>query len=159
MGRTKPNRRPRRPRPALKCARCHTPAPPDWTAPDAADWSGKWEHGQLRFLVCPPCHTPTETAEAEINGAAVKVGMEEGGQFQADPVICLTGTRDAPGEVLYGRDHLRRIATRGTIEDLGIVERLPAGTRCVAAPGGVLIYRPQSCTPPPSSPPASSRAE
>ncbi|MFJ3877178.1 hypothetical protein ACIPW5_06945 [Streptomyces sp. NPDC090077] len=86
-----------------------------------------------------------ETAEAELNAAAVTVGKEAGGHFTADPVLCLTGTRAEPGTVLYGRNHLSRIMLYGPDDGLGVVEHFLVGTRCVPTVGGVMIYLPQAC--------------
>ncbi|EFL19914.1 hypothetical protein [Streptomyces sp. C] len=132
----------------LECGRCRKPAPQDWTSPEATDWSGRWERGRLAFVLCPPCHSPVEVAEAELNAVGIAVAQDQGGRFLADPVVCLTGTWDAPGQVLYGRDHLQRIMATGTINGLGVVERLPVGTRCVATAGGVLIYERAVAAPP-----------
>ncbi|MFD0354343.1 hypothetical protein ACFVHW_11475 [Streptomyces sp. NPDC127110] len=73
------------------------------------------------------------------------VGKEAGGRFAADPVVCLTGTRADPGTVLYGRDHLHRVRLDGPVDGLGVIEELPAGTRCVPTVGGVMIYPPTAC--------------
>ncbi|RSS53544.1 hypothetical protein EF912_18125 [Streptomyces sp. WAC07061] len=73
------------------------------------------------------------------------IGTEAGGRFAADPVLCLMGTRTAPGTVLYGRDHLQRIRLDGPVDGLAVVEELPVGTRCVPTVGGVMIYPPTAC--------------
>ncbi|MFE1554274.1 hypothetical protein ACFW6V_04690 [Streptomyces sp. NPDC058734] len=88
---------------------------------------------------------PLESAEAELNAAAVTVGKEAGGRFAADPVVCLTGTRADPGSVLYGRDHLQRIVLDGPVDGLDVIEDLPPETRCVPTAGGVMIYPPTAC--------------
>lgn len=129
----------------LECGRCGTRAPRDWSSAEAEDWSGRYEGGRLVLIVCPPCHTPVETAQAKLNAAAVTIGTEAGGRFAADPVLCLTGTRAVPGTVLYGRDHLQRIVLDGPVDGLAVVEELPVGTRCVPTVGGVMIYPPPAC--------------
>ncbi|MFG3532678.1 hypothetical protein ACGF8B_39095 [Streptomyces sp. NPDC047917] len=59
-----------------------------------------------------------------------------------DPVLCITGTLENPGTVLYGRDHLQRISAAGQAENLCLVSQLPTETRCVPIPGGVMVYLP-----------------
>lgn len=80
MGRMKAGRT-RRAR--LACGRCGQRAPRDLTSEDAEDWSGRYEGGRLALVVCPSCHSPVETAEAELNAAAVMIEAEAGGRFAA----------------------------------------------------------------------------
>ncbi|MQS17648.1 hypothetical protein F7Q99_37035 [Streptomyces kaniharaensis] len=131
--------------PLKRCARCPRRAPKDWTK--AVDWSGKWEKGQLKFLVCPDCQTAGEHAESEVNAAHLMVQREDahqgGGEFLPDPVVCMTGTTARPGEILYGGTHLRQALLTGQSQQLWVVEGLPLGTRCVASVGGVMVYRPR----------------
>lgn len=94
------------------------------------------------LIVCPPCQTPLENAAAEANDAELAVARADGGRFLPDPVLCITGTLEDPGTVLYGRNHLQRIRTAGQAENLGLVSRLPADTRCVPIVGGVMVYLP-----------------
>ncbi|MET9957458.1 hypothetical protein ABZ135_38725 [Streptomyces sp. NPDC006339] len=127
----------------LRCSRCGCFAPRDLTSKAAENWSGKWVEGRLAVIVCPPCQTPLENAEAAANEAEVTVRRAEGGTFLPDPVLCITGTTlEDPGTVLYGRDHLQRIRARGQAENLGLVSDLPLDTRCVPIVGGVMIYPP-----------------
>jgi hypothetical protein len=95
-------------------------------------------------MICPGCQTPADSAEAEANAAELRVAAEDGAQFVADPVICMTGTMAAPGVILYGEDHLRRVLRTGQAENLGAIEQLPPGTRCVPTVGGVMIHPPRS---------------
>ncbi|MFJ1837928.1 hypothetical protein ACIOJ9_29165 [Streptomyces sp. NPDC088175] len=81
-----------------------------------------------------------ENAAAEANGAELTVARADGGQFLPDPVLCITGTLEDPGTVLYGHEHLQRISEAGA-EYLGFVQ-LPADTRCVPIIGGVMVYLP-----------------
>ncbi|MGW4163477.1 hypothetical protein [Streptomyces sp. NPDC004788] len=82
-----------------------------------------------------------ENAAAEANGAELAVALADGGRFLPDPVLCITGTMEDPGTILYGRDHLQRIRAAGQAEHLGVVQ-LPADTRCVPITGGVMAYLP-----------------
>ncbi|MFI6530679.1 hypothetical protein [Streptomyces uncialis] len=52
----------------------------------------------------------------------------------------MTGTMTDPRTILYGDDHLRRVLRTGQAENLGAIEGLPQGTRCVPTVGGVLIH-------------------
>ncbi|WP_438297195.1 hypothetical protein [Streptomyces sp. HUAS TT7] len=126
----------------LRCGRCKRPAP-DLTSKAAENWNGKWENGRLALVLCPPCQTSAESAEAEINAAGRNVGTADGGQFVPDPVLCLTGTMERPGTVLYGRDHIQRIVLTGQAVGLTLIENLSADTRCVSMAGGVMIYLPR----------------
>ncbi|MFJ2154457.1 hypothetical protein ACIOHB_37680 [Streptomyces microflavus] len=132
----------------LRCHRCGCYAPRDLTSRAAENWNGKWEDGRLALVLCPPCQTPLENAEAEANDAELAVARADGGQFLPDPVLCITGTLEDPGTVLYGRDHLQRISTVEQAEDLCLVPRLPADTRCVPIAGGVMLYLPSQQTAP-----------
>ncbi|WP_405479783.1 hypothetical protein [Streptomyces anulatus] len=125
----------------LRCHRCGCYAPKNLTSKAAENWSGKWEAGRLTLILCPQCQTPLENAAAEANDAELAVARADGGQFLADPVLCITGTMEDPGAILYGRDHLQRISGAGQAENLGVV-RLPADTRCVPIVGGVMVYVP-----------------
>ncbi|WP_124270847.1 hypothetical protein [Streptomyces sp. ADI96-02] len=88
-----------------------------------------------------------ENAAAEANDAELAVARADGGQFLPDPVLCITGTMEDPGSILYGRDHLQRISVAGEAENLGVVQ-LPPDTRCVPITGGVMVYLPgQQVTP------------
>lgn len=127
----------------LRCGRCGDAAPQDLTSADAADWAARWQDGRLTEVTCPKCQTPLDAAEAEANGAQLRVAAEDGAHFVPDPVVCMTGTVDDPGTVLYGADHLRRIQRTGQAEHLAAVEHLPEDTRCVPSPGGVLIHLPR----------------
>ncbi|MFF8717182.1 hypothetical protein ACF07T_38005 [Streptomyces sp. NPDC015184] len=69
----------------------------DLTSKAAENWSGKWEGGRLVLILCSLCQTPVEHAAAEANGAELTVGRVDGGKFLADPVLCITGTLEAPG--------------------------------------------------------------
>ncbi|MER6723386.1 hypothetical protein [Streptomyces halstedii] len=82
-----------------------------------------------------------ENAAAEANDAELAVARADGGRFLPDPVLCITGTMEDPGTILYGRDHLQRISAAGQAEDLSIVQ-LPVETRCVPIVGGVMVYLP-----------------
>ncbi|MFF8506405.1 hypothetical protein ACF07L_38075 [Streptomyces anulatus] len=126
----------------LRCGRCGNDVPGDLTSPDAADWNAQWEAGRATRLICPGCQTPADSAAAEANAAELRVAAEDGAQFVADPVICMTGTMTDPGAILYGHDHLRRVLRTGQVESLGAIEGLPPGTRCVPTVGGVLIHPP-----------------
>ncbi|MEV7856809.1 hypothetical protein [Streptomyces sp. NPDC088183] len=95
-------------------------------------------------MICPRCQTPADSAAAEANAAELRVAAEDGAQFVADPVICMTGTMTDPGTILYGDDHLCRVLRTGQTENLGAIEGLPPGTRCVPTAGGVLIHPPLS---------------
>ncbi|MFJ2568995.1 hypothetical protein ACIOYT_01050 [Streptomyces halstedii] len=125
----------------LRCHRCGCYAPKDLTSKAAENWSGKWEAGRLTHILCPPCQTPLENAAAEANDAELAVARADGGQFLPDPVLCITGTMEDPGTVLYGHNHLQRIRVAGQGENLGVVQ-LPADTRCVPIVGGVVVYLP-----------------
>lgn len=127
----------------MRCERCRRPAPVDLRSKAAEGWNGKWEAGSLAFVLCPVCQTSAESAEAEINAAALTVGTEDGGKFMADPVLCLTGTLAEPGTVLYGHDHLQRIAQTGQAVELTLIEQMPPATRCVPMAGGVMVYPPR----------------
>uniref|UniRef100_UPI002F9169F2 hypothetical protein n=1 Tax=Streptomyces sp. NBC_01553 TaxID=2975877 RepID=UPI002F9169F2 len=83
-------------------------------------------------------------------GAAVVpgAGIAGGGTFLADPVLCITGTLEDPGTVLYGRDHLQRISAAGQAESVRLVSQLPTETRCAPIPGGVMVYLPGQQTAP-----------
>ncbi|MFJ7004220.1 hypothetical protein ACIQWY_29945 [Streptomyces albidoflavus] len=142
MGRDKrqPTGRGRR---RLRCHRCGCYAPKDLTSKAGENWSARWEGGRVALVLCPLCQTPAENAEAEANAAGLTVGGADGGQFLADPVLCITGTPENPGAILYGRAHLLRISAAGQAENLAVVSELPPGTRCVPMPGGVLIYPPR----------------
>ncbi len=131
----------------LKCARWGAPPPRDLRSEESADWSAQWEKGRLAWLICPGCQTPTDAAEAEANAAELRVARKAGGQFVADPVLCMTGTMDAPGTILYGEDHIQRVLLTGQAENLKAVEHLPQGTRCVPTVGGVLIHLPAKVQP------------
>jgi hypothetical protein len=124
------------------CGRCRRDAPRDLRSKDAEDWNAQWRKGELVLLLCPSCQTPEEFVEAEVNAAELRAGVEDGGQFVADPVICMTGSVN-DGTVLYGHDHLKRVVLTGQAANLQLVERLPEGTRCVATVGGVMIYLPR----------------
>lgn len=128
----------------LKCGRCGRPAPPDLKSPAAADWSGQWTDGRLTLVICPDDQTPADSAEAEANAAELRVQRQDGGQFFADPVICMTGTMGQPGQILYGHDHLRRVLVSGKSEAISALEDLPADTRCVPTVGGVMVHLPGS---------------
>ncbi|NYE44857.1 hypothetical protein [Streptomyces fulvorobeus] len=80
---------------------------------------------------------------AEVNGIEVAAGQADGGRYLPDPVLCITGTLEDPGTVLYGRDHLQRISVAGQAETVALVQ-LPADTRCVPITGGVMVYLPGS---------------
>ncbi|MFJ3533812.1 hypothetical protein [Streptomyces sp. NPDC090132] len=127
--------------PVLRCARCGACAPVDLTSSAAEGWTGTWEAGRLAQILCPLCQTPLEHAAAEANGAEVAVARAEGGTFLPDPVLCITGTMEDPGTVLYGRAHLQRISAAGRAEHLSVQE-LPDGARCVPVTGGVVVYLP-----------------
>ncbi len=127
----------------LRCGRCGNEAPGDLTSADAADWNVRWQAGCPSGVICPGCQTPADAAEAEANAAELRVAAEDGGRFFADPVICMTGTMADPGTILYGEDHLRRVFRTGQAENLGAIEQLPPGTRCVPTVGGVLIHPPR----------------
>lgn len=126
----------------LRCHRCGCHAPRDLTSPAAENWSGKWEKGRLTLILCPQCQTPLENAAAEANDAELAVARADGGQFLPDPVLCVTGTLEDPGTVLYGRAHLQRIRATGQAENLCLVPQLPADTRCMPITGGVMVYLP-----------------
>lgn len=126
----------------LACGRCGSLAPNDLTGSAADSWNARWVSGRLAELICLSCQTPAESAEAEANAAELRVAAEDGGTFVPDPVICMTGTTASPDTILYGKDHLRRIARTGRAEPISAIERLPAGTRCVPTVGGVIIYQP-----------------
>ncbi|MBK3588836.1 hypothetical protein JHN49_36225 [Streptomyces sp. MBT57] len=132
----------------LRCHRCGCYAPRDLTSRAAENWNGKWEDGRLALVLCPPCQTPLENAEAEANDAELAVARADGGQFLPDPVLCITGTLEDPGTVLYGGDHLQRISTAGQAESVCLVPQLPADTRCVPIAGGVMLYLPSQQTAP-----------
>ncbi|WP_228984232.1 hypothetical protein [Streptomyces sp. DH12] len=131
----------------LRCGRCKVKAPRDLGSQAAADWNGKWVDGRLALVLCPDCQSPEESVEAEANAAELSVGRADGGVFVADPVVCTTGASVHDGEVLYGRDHLARIASTGRSAYLQLVSELPVGTRCVATVGGVMIYLPRKPAP------------
>lgn len=114
----------------------------------AENWSGKYEDGKIVLVLCPPCQTPLEHAAAEANDAELAVARADGGQFLPDPVLCITGTLEDPGTILYGRDHLQRISVAGQAENLALV-RLPADTRCEPIVGGVMVYMPDQRLPQP----------
>ncbi|OXY84692.1 hypothetical protein OG728_37175 [Streptomyces microflavus] len=57
-------------------------------------------------------------------------------------MLCITGTLEDPGTVLYGRDHLQRISVAGQAETVCLIPQLPAGTRCGPIAGGVMVYLP-----------------
>ncbi|MFD8469072.1 hypothetical protein ACFV10_28690 [Streptomyces cyaneofuscatus] len=130
-----------RTRTRLRCHRCGCYAPRDLTSKAAENWNGKWESGHLTLILCPLCQTPLENAAAEANDAELAAARADGGKFLADPVLCITGTLEDPGAVLYGRDHLQRISTAGKAENLALVQ-LPADTRCEPIVGGVMVYLP-----------------
>ncbi|MCX4902445.1 hypothetical protein OG571_46755 (plasmid) [Streptomyces sp. NBC_01369] len=121
----------------LRCSRCRCFAPKDLTSKAAENWNGKWESGRLVLILCPACQTPLENAEAAVNEAGLRAGM-----FLADPVLCITGTLEDPGTVLYGRDHLQRISAAGQAENVHLVSQLPTETHCAPIPGGVMVYLP-----------------
>ncbi|MFJ1782529.1 hypothetical protein ACIOKA_38120 [Streptomyces anulatus] len=125
----------------LRCHRCGRYAPKDLTSKVAENWNGKWEGGRLALILCPQCQTPLENAAAEANNAEMAVARADGGQFLPDPVLCITGTLEDPGTILYGRDHLQRISAAGQAENLGVVQ-LPSDTRCEPIVGGVMVYLP-----------------
>ncbi|MFD8851548.1 hypothetical protein [Streptomyces sp. NPDC059604] len=127
----------------VRCSRCGCFAPRDLTSKAAENWSGKWENGLLALILCPPCQTPLEVAATAANEAEVQAGAAEGGRFMPDPVLCITGTLDDPGTVLYGQDHLHRITAAGESENICLVSQLPTGTRCVPMVGGVMVYLPR----------------
>ncbi|MGW0121710.1 hypothetical protein [Streptomyces sp. NPDC003327] len=127
----------------LRCGRCGVWAPRDLTSKAAENWSGRCAGGQLVLVVCPRCQTTEEHTEAEVNAAEVRVGTADGGHFLADPVICTTGASVMDGVILYGHDHLNRIAATGQDLTVQLVSSLPPGTRCVATVGGVMIYPPR----------------
>ncbi|MFE3150706.1 hypothetical protein ACFXJ6_29270 [Streptomyces sp. NPDC059218] len=77
-----------------------------------------------------------------MNEAELSVKLADGGTFLADPVLCITGTPEDPGTVLYGRDHLQRISAAGQAENVHLVSQLPTETRCAPIPGGVMVYLP-----------------
>ncbi|SCD44224.1 hypothetical protein GA0115253_1004730 [Streptomyces sp. Termitarium-T10T-6] len=133
----------------LRCNRCGCYAPRDLTSKAAENWTGKWENGRLALILCPQCQTPLENAAAEANDAELAVARAGGGQFLPDPVLCITGTMDYPGTILYGRDHLQRIRVEGQAENLRLVAQLPADTRCEPITGGVMIYIPGQRVPQP----------
>lgn len=87
----------------LRCNRCGYYAPKDLTTKAAENWSGKWEKGRLTLVLCPQCQTPLENAAAEANDAELAVARADGGPFLPDPVLCITGTLEDRGTVLYGR--------------------------------------------------------
>ncbi|MFF1788305.1 hypothetical protein ACFVX9_17830 [Kitasatospora sp. NPDC058243] len=126
----------------LACRRCGRPAPDDPTGTDGEGWNGQWTAGRLAGLICPGCQTPLDVAEAEANAAELAVGQADGGHFAADPVICMNGAMSDPGAILYGADHLRRIAQTGRAEPIAVIEHLPVGTECVPTVGGVMIHQP-----------------
>ncbi|NEB42229.1 hypothetical protein [Streptomyces sp. SID14515] len=125
----------------LRCNRCGCYAPKDLTSKAAENWSGKHEGGKIVLILCPLCQTPLEHAAAEANDAELAVARADGGQFLPDPVLCITGTLENPGTVLYGRGHLQRISVGGQAENLGLVQ-LPPDTRCEPVVGGVVVYMP-----------------
>ncbi|MEV2259180.1 hypothetical protein AB0J13_11030 [Streptomyces anulatus] len=125
----------------LRCNRCGCHAPRDLASKAAENWSGKWESGRIALILCPLCQTPLENAAAEANDAELAVARAGGGKFLPDPVLCITGTLEDPGTVLYGRDHLQRISVAGQAENLALVQ-LPADTWCVPIVGGVMVYLP-----------------
>lgn len=136
------NRRPQgQTDPDLRCARCGTYAPVDLTSSAAEGWTGTWEAGRLAQILCPLCQTPLEHAAAEANDAELAVARAEGGTFLPDPVVCITGTVEDPGTVLYGRAHLQRISATEQEEPVSVQE-LPGGARCVPVTGGVVVYLP-----------------
>ncbi|MFD7499363.1 hypothetical protein ACFV8T_45265 [Streptomyces sp. NPDC059832] len=100
------------------------------------------------MILCPACQTPLENAEAAVNEAGLRAGTGDGGMFLANPVLCITGTLEDPGSVLYGRDHLQRINAAGQSENIHLVSQLPTGTRCAPIPGGVMVYLPGQQTAP-----------
>ncbi|MFJ6709300.1 MULTISPECIES: hypothetical protein [unclassified Streptomyces] len=130
-----------------RCSRCGCFAPRDLTSKAAENWNGKWEGGHLVLILCPPCQTPLENAAAAANEAELTAGRADGGKFLPDPVLCITGTLEDPGAVLYGRDHLRRISAAEQAENLCLVDQLPADTRCVPITGGVMVYLPGRAAP------------
>ncbi|WP_331756979.1 hypothetical protein OHA38_44235 [Streptomyces sp. NBC_01732] len=132
----------------LRCSRCRCFAPKDLTSKAAENWNGKWEQGRLVLILCPACQTPLENAEAAVNEAELSVKLADGGTFLADPVLCITGTLEDPGTVLYGRDHLQRIHAAGQAESVRLVSQLPTETRCAPIPGGVMVYLPGQQTAP-----------
>ncbi|MFJ6616692.1 hypothetical protein ACIQOW_03785 [Kitasatospora sp. NPDC091335] len=125
----------------LTCGRCGRTAPDNLTGADADGWNSRWEAGRMVELICPGCQNPLDAAEAEANDAELAVARQDGGQFVADPVICMTGTVTAPDVILYGEAHLRRIIQSGRAEPIPIIEHLPADTRCVPTAGGVIIHQ------------------
>lgn len=131
----------------LRCNRCGCFAPRDLTSKAAENWTGKWEGGRLALILCPLCQTPLENAAAEANDAALAVAQADGGKFLPDPVLCITGTMEDPGTVLYGRDHLQRISAAGQAENVALVAQLPSDTRCVPIVGGVMVYLPGQAAP------------
>lgn len=96
---------------------------------------------QDRAHPVPAVPDPLENAAAEANDAELAVARAGGGKFLPDPVLCITGTLEDPGTVLYGRDHLQRISVAGQAENLALVQ-LPADTWCVPIVGGVMVYLP-----------------
>lgn len=102
-----------------------------------------WSTENVARTACPDCQTPVESVQAEANAAELRVRRESGGQFAADPVLCMTGTVGQPGEILYGTARSKRAHETGRTEGLSVVERLPAGTRCVPTVGGVTPYLPE----------------
>lgn len=69
----------------LRCGRCGTGAPGGLMSADAADWNVQWEGGRLSRLICPGCQTSADSAGAEANAAELRVAVEDGAQFVADP--------------------------------------------------------------------------
>ncbi|MDH6221791.1 hypothetical protein [Streptomyces pseudovenezuelae] len=96
----------------------------------------------MALVLCPGCQTSQEFAEAEVNAAELRAGVEDGGLFVPDPVICVTGGSVNEGCILYGRDHLNRIVLTGRAASLQLVRNLPVETQCVPAVGGGMIYLP-----------------
>lgn len=130
----------------LRCGRCGQYAPRDLRSKAAENWNGQWLNGELALVLCPSCQTSEEFTEAEVNAAELRAGGEDGGQFVADPVICMTGSM-SDGTVLYGHDHLKRVIQTGQAADLQVVHDLPSGTHCVPTVGGVMIYLPRQAAP------------
>uniref|UniRef100_UPI003F496C49 hypothetical protein n=1 Tax=Streptomyces sp. CA-136453 TaxID=3240050 RepID=UPI003F496C49 len=131
----------------LRCSRCGCYAPRDLTSQAAENWNVTWEGGRPALVLCPPCQSPLENAEAEANYAGLAVAQADGGRFLPDPVLCITGTLEDPGSILYGHNHLQRISTAGRAENLCLVDQLPADTRCVPIAGGVMVYLPGGTAP------------
>lgn len=113
----------------LTCGRCGNATRSELTGGDAGDWNVQFEDRHPARVICPGCQTSADAAEAEARAAELRVAADGGGRFVVDPVICMTGTMTDPGTILYGEEHLRRIARTGQAEHLQAVEHLPVGHR------------------------------